>query len=73
MSRMWVSFIVDQDPNYSDVSMYFNVNMTNVLAVEPDYYRAAGIAYIQDCLVPLYGSASEEILANSQMGLLERD
>ncbi|KAJ5691704.1 hypothetical protein N7488_012439 [Penicillium malachiteum] len=92
MSRMWVSFIVDQDPNYSGgklpgfrvpnldcilanmavvtdfewpvyssedpVNMYFNVNMTNILAVEPDYYRAAGIAYIQDRLVPLYGSAS---------------
>ncbi|KAJ5741187.1 triacylglycerol lipase [Penicillium malachiteum] len=72
MSRMWVSFIVNQYPNYSGatdiewpiytlenpVNMHFNVNMTNILAVEP-YYRAAGIAYIQDRLVPLYGSASD--------------
>jgi carboxylesterase type B len=62
MSRMWVSFIVDQTPNDSGVTaldwpaytlddpqvIVFDVNVTELAYVEADTYRAEGIAYIQE-------------------------
>ncbi|TGO78207.1 hypothetical protein BELL_0075g00250 [Botrytis elliptica] len=69
MSGMWISFIVNGDPNTgksSDVSwprytlddpknFVFDVNATSLAYVEPDYYRAAEIQYISDRLVTAYG------------------
>ncbi|PSR81083.1 carboxylesterase family protein [Coniella lustricola] len=62
MSRMWVSFIVNQDPNEAQVSnvtwprytldnpqnLVFDVNVTDLAYAEPDTYRAEGINYIID-------------------------
>ncbi|CZR61563.1 related to triacylglycerol lipase V precursor [Phialocephala subalpina] len=69
MSRMWVSFIVDMDPNnagygcvewpkytlYNPRNIVFDANVTNLAYVEPDTYRAEGIAYISDRLNTVYG------------------
>ncbi|KAJ9611134.1 hypothetical protein H2200_004317 [Cladophialophora chaetospira] len=69
MSRMWVSFIVDGDPNTSNATsvrwpvytlenpqnIVFDANATDLLYAEPDYYRAEGIQYITDRLVSVYG------------------
>jgi carboxylesterase type B len=60
MSRMWTSFIVDQTPNNNSASaiewpeytlddphnIVFDVNASAVAFIEPDVYRAEGIAYI---------------------------
>ncbi|RLN91094.1 hypothetical protein BBJ28_00023526, partial [Nothophytophthora sp. Chile5] len=60
MTRMWASFIVDQTPNHSGVTsvewpeytladpqnIVFDVNVTDLAYVEPDTYRAEGIAYL---------------------------
>jgi carboxylesterase type B len=62
MSRMWVSFIVDQTPNDSGVAdvewpeyaaenpqtIVFDVNATGLAYVEPDTFRAEGMAYIHE-------------------------
>jgi len=69
MSRMWVSFIVDGDPNTNNATsvrwpvytldnpqnIVFDANVTNLLYAEPDYYRAEGIQYISDRFVSVYG------------------
>lgn len=36
-------------------NMVFDVNVTNLLYAEPDYYRAEGIQYIQDRFISVYG------------------
>ncbi|KAM3075159.1 hypothetical protein ACMFMG_007388 [Clarireedia jacksonii] len=62
MSRMWISFVVDGDPNNSGVgcvswpdytldnprNIVFDVNTTELAYVEADYYRAEGIQFISD-------------------------
>ncbi|OAP65368.1 hypothetical protein AYL99_01340 [Fonsecaea erecta] len=69
MSRMWVSFIVDGDPNTNNATsvhwpvytlddpqnIVFDANATDLLYVEPDYYRAEGIQYISDRFISTYG------------------
>ncbi|KAJ4509135.1 hypothetical protein HRR83_007183 [Exophiala dermatitidis] len=69
MSRVWVSFIVEGTPNGNNATsvqwpiytleapqnIVFDVNSTNLLYAEPDYYRAEGIQYIQDRLASVYG------------------
>ncbi|KAJ4386628.1 hypothetical protein N0V93_009526 [Gnomoniopsis smithogilvyi] len=64
MSRLWVSFIVDLDPNAAGVSnivwpkytlddpknIVFDVNVTNLAYIEPDTFRAEGIGFIIDNL-----------------------
>ncbi|TAQ86582.1 hypothetical protein B7494_g5091 [Chlorociboria aeruginascens] len=69
MSRMWVSFIVDLDPNHSRATtvkwpkyslhdpqnIVFNTNITGLAYAEPDIYRAEGIAYISDRLDTVFG------------------
>ncbi|ESZ98506.1 putative extracellular lipase [Sclerotinia borealis F-4128] len=69
MSRMWIGFVVGGDPNVAGVSnvswpsytlddptnIVFDVNVTNLAYVEPDYFRAAGIKYISDRLDTAYG------------------
>ncbi|KAG2521680.1 hypothetical protein BBO99_00005858 [Phytophthora kernoviae] len=67
MTRMWVSFIVDQTPNnnLTDVewpqyslddpqNFVFDTNVTNVSYVEPDFFRTEAIAYIHS----LYNATS---------------
>ncbi|EXJ95768.1 triacylglycerol lipase [Capronia coronata CBS 617.96] len=68
MSRMWVSFIVDSDPNGNNATsvhwpvytldspqnVVFDTNVTDLLYVEPDYYRAEGIQYIIDRFISVY-------------------
>ncbi|ROW17618.1 hypothetical protein VPNG_00819 [Cytospora leucostoma] len=70
MSRMWVSFIVNGDPNQAGVTdvewpeysledprnLVFDVNRTDIVYIEPDLYRANGIAYISDRLETVFGS-----------------
>ncbi|PQE04776.1 hypothetical protein CJF30_00004557 [Rutstroemia sp. NJR-2017a BBW] len=62
MSRMWISFVVDLDPNNSGVgcvswpeytldnqeNIVFDVNRTELAYADPDYYRAEAIQYISD-------------------------
>ncbi|OWZ06048.1 hypothetical protein PHMEG_00021755 [Phytophthora megakarya] len=64
MTRMWSSFIVDQTPNnngvtalkwpeYSQenpVNIVFDVNVTELVYIEQDIYRAEGIAYLNSQL-----------------------
>ncbi|EGZ15179.1 hypothetical protein PHYSODRAFT_333452 [Phytophthora sojae] len=60
MTRSWASFIVDQTPNNNGVTalqwpeytvdnrqnIVFDVNVTELAYIEPDLYRAEGIAYL---------------------------
>ncbi|CAK7213773.1 hypothetical protein SEUCBS140593_001958 [Sporothrix eucalyptigena] len=69
MSRMWVSFVNYGDPNYSGVTrvkwpvysldtpqnIVFDVNVTNLAYIEDDYYRAPGMAYIEEHLTTSFG------------------
>jgi len=68
MSRMWVAFFVDGDPNGGNATLHwpsytlatpqnmaFDANVTGLAYVEADYYRAAGIQYISDRLGSVYG------------------
>lgn len=70
MSRMWVSFITKLDPNaikgvscvhwpqYSldnPQNMVFDANVTGLAYIQPDTYRAEGIAYIGSILDSVYG------------------
>ncbi|EFX01808.1 carboxylesterase family protein [Grosmannia clavigera kw1407] len=69
MSRTWVSFITKLDPNALQTSpvhwpqysldspqnMVFDVNATDVAYIEPDTYRAEGIAYIGSIFDTVYG------------------
>ncbi|KAG4033740.1 hypothetical protein MFRU_004g02430 [Monilinia fructicola] len=69
MSRMWISWVVHGDPNLAGVSnttwpeytledpknLVFDVNVTDLTYVEPDYFRAAEIKYISDRLATAYG------------------
>ncbi|EXJ73619.1 triacylglycerol lipase [Cladophialophora psammophila CBS 110553] len=68
MSRMWISFIVDGDPNTNNATsvqwpvytldkpqnIVFDANATDLLYVEPDYYRAEGVQYISDRFISTY-------------------
>ncbi|KAH8667110.1 carboxylesterase family protein [Xylariales sp. PMI_506] len=69
ISRMWVSFVVNLDPNYNNAtSVYwpqytldnpqnivFDVNATDLAFLEPDTYRAEAIAYMSDRLDTVWG------------------
>ncbi|KAK9777706.1 putative Carboxylic ester hydrolase [Seiridium cardinale] len=60
MSKMWISFIVDGTPNNSGLTeiewpaytlddprnLVFDANVSDLLYVEPDTYRAEGIAFL---------------------------
>jgi triacylglycerol lipase len=60
MSRMWVSFFVDQNPSYAGAVqwppsqvddthiIYFDANVTSLAYVRPDTYRAEGINYMHE-------------------------
>ncbi|KAF3767925.1 hypothetical protein M406DRAFT_61678 [Cryphonectria parasitica EP155] len=67
MSRSWVSFIVDGDPNNSGLgahwpvytledpqNMYFDVNISGLARPEADYYRAAEIQYMQEQIISTF-------------------
>ncbi|KAH8591288.1 Alpha/Beta hydrolase protein [Bisporella sp. PMI_857] len=70
MSRMWISFIVDGDPNNSGVSaiywpeytldkprnIIFDTNVTALAYVQPDTYRAEGIEYVSTHILTTLGS-----------------
>ncbi|KUJ19202.1 carotenoid ester lipase-like protein precursor [Mollisia scopiformis] len=69
MSRMWASFIVDLNPNNAGYgciewpkytlddprNIVFDANVTGLAYIDPDIYRAEGIAYIQSHLNTTYG------------------
>ncbi|KAJ9137868.1 Carboxylic ester hydrolase [Pleurostoma richardsiae] len=69
MSRMWISFIAELDPNESGATcvywpqytldnpqnIVFDTNVTSLAYLEPDIYRAEGIAYIGERLDTVYG------------------
>jgi triacylglycerol lipase len=46
----WPKYTLDDPKN-----IVFDVNVTDLAYVEPDYYRAAGIKYIADRLATAYG------------------
>jgi hypothetical protein len=46
----WPKYTLDNPRN-----MVFDVNVTNLSYVEPDTYRAAGIDYISERFVDVYG------------------
>ncbi|KFY09443.1 hypothetical protein V491_08170 [Pseudogymnoascus sp. VKM F-3775] len=68
MSRMWISFISELDPNYNGAAciywpkytfdqpqnIVFDSNVTALSYIEPDIYRAEGIAYIISRLDTVY-------------------
>jgi cholinesterase len=68
MSRLWVSFVVHQNPNTAGVStvnwpeysledprnIVFDVNVTDLAYVEQDVYRKEGIAYLQELFPDVY-------------------
>lgn len=69
MSRMWISFVNDLDPNNSGVScvhwpvytlddpknIVFDVNVTNLAYAEADTFRAEGIQFIADNFETYFG------------------
>lgn len=74
ISRMWVSFITDLDPNKSrgksfgflrvhwiaytlaiPQNIVFDANVTELAFTEPGIYRAAGIQYISNRFISVYG------------------
>ncbi|EXJ59992.1 triacylglycerol lipase [Cladophialophora yegresii CBS 114405] len=69
MSRMWIGFIADGDPNTNKATsihwpvytldnpqnIVFDANVANLLHAEPDYYRAEGIRFISDRFISVYG------------------
>ncbi|PSS00666.1 triacylglycerol lipase [Coniella lustricola] len=69
MSSMWVSFVVEGDPNCSGATdvhwpvytldepynILFDVNITGLVRAEPDDYRAAQIQYLQEEMISTFG------------------
>lgn len=46
----WPKYTLEEPQN-----LMFDVNATDVVYVEPDYYRAEGIQYLQDHFISAYG------------------
>jgi hypothetical protein len=49
-SIQWPKYTLEEPQN-----LMFDVNATDIVYVEPDYYRAEGIQYIQDHFISVYG------------------